>query len=218
LDFEGNCALRFSYPATPDLGNGDSDSWLEHRVWLGGRYKDVWVAYDWYVPENYCHRNAVGGDNNKWIRFFTGDGNPPSFAITMETNTHATAPNCGTSYLRRFQIRGQWFGSEWQPADQTVNTSQRNNMVGPGTLMSPGWHRIGHRISLSSVYGATDGRLETWVDGVLLRGLDWPLWNSDGMAPGMDLFYLMGWSNSGWDERTTFWIDNLEIHLSDPGW
>jgi hypothetical protein len=64
-----------------------------------------------------------------------------------------------------------------------------------------------------------DGQYQVWKDGMLIADLpaDWVTAEGEGY----DYYrkgYLFGWSNSGFDEETVFYLDEFKYYASDPGW
>ncbi len=59
-----------------------------------------------------------------------------------------------------------------------------------------------------------------WVNGKLvLSKTDGDFWNARRMSKtALKNGYIMGWSNSGFTERTEFFVDDFAIYDHDPGW
>jgi hypothetical protein len=59
-----------------------------------------------------------------------------------------------------------------------------------------------------------------WVNGVLVSELaNFEFWNRAGLQQTLiEAGYVMGWSNSGWDQATEFFVDDFKVYDSNPGW
>ena len=86
------------------------------------------------------------------------------------------------------------------------------------------WMHFQFHARLGTGPEALDGLMEIWVDGVKTTAVD----RKTGQ-PGLDLFnskgmnyfnqgYLLGWANSGFDEDTYIFIDDVRFYEDDPGW
>lgn len=216
-DGTGNCALAFGYPATA-IGR---DSHQEHRFSFGERRREVWIEYDWFVPANFWMRNDRPA-NNKFFRIFTADGNPPSLAITTEYAANViVGREEGTAYMRRALIDAESWA--WWPQGERPPRSDHRRFIGPDStyLIQPGtWAKVRMQFRTSSAPRVADGWIYRDVDGVVIQDNAWAIVNKRSMTDrlGFDMMYLMGWSNNGFDEPTAFYIDNLTVHFTNPGW
>jgi hypothetical protein len=201
----GKYSLKFVFG--PDAPG--EDSWAEHRFHFGEQLSSVWIEYQLFVPSNYYHRNDDGTDNNKFFRLWASG---QKFSLTVETNVEPDRP--GESRLRRFLSEsggrsGGPIGTSWAP--QVIG---RQSPIRPGQ-----WHQIRIHWHSSTNGSQKDGRAEVSVNGELIQSLDWDFWNRSGQPKTyVDRGYLLGWSNSGFSERTEFFIDDFAVYSEDPGW
>lgn len=215
----GKYSLRVAYPAVP---NG-KDSWAEQRFHLGGFYPELWIKYDLYVPTNYYHRNqqseGYGSDNNKGYAFI--------WAGSYEDITKREGPMLGPGFWPNGD--GSSRVIMWASASvngvKLLNTHWFDDPNGKNhnaiTLADRGhWMNIVIHAKYAS-QSNDDGVYELWktdYNGSVTKLIDihngpWyatqPLTTTParGFAEG----YLLGWSNSGFDNDTVFYIDNFEV-------
>jgi uncharacterized protein YjdB len=203
----GNSRYSLKFVFGPD-GPGE-DSWSEHRFHFGEQLSAVWLEYQLFVPSNYYHRNDEGPDNNKFIRLWASSGQ--KFSLTLETRPQADAP--GESKFRSFI-------SESGGTAGGLPRGDAEYVIGPESPIRPGqWHQIRVHWHASTDGTQHDGRAEVFVDGELVHSVDRDFWNqSNQPRTYVDRGYLLGWSNSGFTERTEFFIDDFKIFSADPGW
>lgn len=201
----GSYGMQMRYWATPN----NEDSWSEQRFSLGGNYPDIWVSYDMHIPANYNHRTQSGSANNKaFLYMWSGNYGSPN------------GPMIGPEF--------------WPNGDGTSNASMR--VFGPG-LDRHIWDACPVAIKSSDAgkwvkiiahykYASSsnnDGIAQIWkvyADGSteLTCNVTNGAWYVAG-ARGFDQGYLLGWSNSGFNEDTSFQIDNIVMSTTSllPG-
>ncbi len=199
----GNYSAKFLFPGTPDT----EDSFRELRFHLApNRYSELWIRYDLFVPANLYHRNAPGSDNNKFLALWSG----PRSGITGPSLTPNTWPlPSGESNIILF-ARGQ-IGQ-----DSTL-LFRKNYWNEYGRMFEVADRGKWLTIIIHAKYATAannDGVFRLWKirDGVTIPVIN----KTDGEwyvpgQPGFDHGYLMGWSNSGFNEDTIFYIDNIEF-------
>lgn len=213
----GSYSLKFHYNAKPD---GEDATAIQHFD-LGGEYTEVWIEYDFYLPDNFYHREQSGPENNKFFRLWDGS------ATTGDSDVLAGASfsrsRDGTSGESRMYV-------QWRGYDDPVYTGQDRDQGSqedpfflissdnPNGIQRGSWAQIRWHIRLSSSDGVDDGVIRLYVNGQKVAYRE----NIDYHgAPGNSFFsygYLMGWANSGYDEDMDFYIDNFRVQTSDPGW
>jgi hypothetical protein len=212
----GRYALRFTYPGKADC----QDATAEQRFYLP-KVREVWLEYYLYLTDGsegagarYHHRTQRNcrsrAHNNKMLRLWDEEENYNHFHVKGGFSFDAI-PGSGDSWLY-----GQWGdynnvllggqgGGNWRPAFTDALRGR--------------WTQIRVHMKLASSDGATDGMLQLWADGVLKidkRGLAWHAGagKNNFFATG----YLMGWSNSGYTQTTSFFVDDFRIFQQNPGW
>lgn len=200
--YQGRYSMGFTHRAKP-LGE---DSTAEQRFDLGGSYPEIWFSYWMRVPDNYNHRSGGGAGNTKWLALWTNNYEDRTGITTVWE--YWPAGN-GSS-----EIAYRWVGPEGPTAHQG-NAPFINPQTDRGK-----WMHIVHRIRLSSAPGAADGVLQMWVKKqgastyTQLHNRTNAVIRPAGGGNGFRAGYLMGWSNSGWDQETTFYLDDFKISRS----
>jgi len=213
-------------------GGGSGDAWIELNFRFPEPRKEVWLRWYQYYPDGseanldtaaYYHRDTPDSpDNNKFLLI----GNPEapryesgSYAIFgFETNHGGPfgMPNDGRSYIMpKYRPRGGLFGrygNTWVNGGEVQNESIRGR-----------WVECVAHFKVASGFGNEDGVAQLWVDGTLIANetsLDgWPK-DADAEEGHLNIFtggYIMGYMNSGFDQKTKTWIDEFEVSSSPFG-
>lgn len=211
----GSYSLKFAYgPVEPD---GSSHWWTEQRFSLGRQLKEVWIEYYIYYPNGkeglgsaaMAHRDGPSSDNNKFFRLWGGGhsaygGN--SSKVGMSTRPRNGKGPEGVIFFEYTRAGSSGTG----PFD------------GPGSY--PWEDDLGRWIQVRMYYkhvsrpGANDGVMRLWKDGKLwidFQGVNQE-YNRD--HPYWDSGYFMGYDNSGFDNTTFIYIDDVKFYDRDPGW
>lgn len=213
----GSRALKFTYQGNSDLS---ADAWSEIRGEFSPQ-SEIWLEWYLYVPSNYEHRDAAGSDNNKfWIVGYNNNlhggwqGDPGGWTVRMELNPARGQGNLSATRLV--------YGNETSGASSS-------DAAGTGPAMSQydaaitnadrgTWVRFGVHLKLASSIRASDGEVHFYKNGVrVLSNANFPIGGTTFTKPA-DSFELMGWANSGFDEQTVFFVDDVRIWNSNPGW
>ena len=204
----GLYSLKFTYVASPD-----GDAWAEIR----GNFKnnaahEVWLEWYLYIPTNYKHRDSTGPDNNKFA------------IIGHESNMHGgwkhhsrIEVNRGTTVTSITRARIV-YGNEATGVSSEFDLKQCcvQDVISAEDLGT--WVRFGYHVKNATSIEAADGEVNMWKNGVRiaynpgvpLAGLSGPLPNG--------YFELMGWANSGYSEQTVFFLDDVRVYSTNPGW
>lgn len=180
-----NGKMQFRHPPKPP----GQDSSAEQRIELNRQMLDFWIAYDLTIPDNYFHRSE-NPSNNKFIAIYANPYTDPGFQINF--STYPSRDGTGESTLK---LHSQNLGRENPPIDI------------PGTFIALADKGQTMRIV---VHANVDGTVQLWKRGTLFADLT-GLVISGGPRHYIDALYLMGWSNSGFDQETLLLIDNLTI-------
>ena len=200
----GTTSLEFRYLAT-DSG----DAWAEQKFSLGEKFKEIWIKYDLYVPDNYYHRNQVGSSNNKG-NFMLWSG---SYSSSPQILAIEWWPNNGASEI----------SNEWRTGTNTSYHYKNPNDVRPDFLGSGNahikaidpakdngrWVEFIIHVKVSDIDSNT-GITDMWKDGELI----WSIRSATNYASTEEMNhfefgYLLGYSNSGFTEETRFYIDDV---------
>jgi hypothetical protein len=185
----GSYSLLFPFQAVPT----GEDSFEEQRLNFGKPYNEIWIKYDLYVPSNYVHRRD-GASNNKFFAIFNNDYSPgfqANFSLSPGANNGS---NIEVHYYRN-------------GAEQEVQGG--GALIGPTDLGK--WHRIVMHFKVPTSTSASDGVMELWKNGQ-------SIYSSKSLAMGgtsglnyMDEAYILGWANSGFNQDTLMYIDDVVV-------
>ncbi|GGX56966.1 hypothetical protein GCM10007392_25560 [Saccharospirillum salsuginis] len=191
----GQFALRFTFKG----GATGEDAWSEQRLSFPDR-TELWIAYDLYVPLNYAHRTESGASNNKFLAIYRAPYTDPGFHLNWSVNPDGD----GGSNLFLHRYRNGTEQAARPPADD----------LGVGVLTADDrgqWVRIEAFIRVPSSADSNDGVMRMWKNGTLVTD-ETALNNYGGDDENyFNELYLLGWSNSGFDEDTVLYIDNLSL-------
>lgn len=195
----GKYSLELTFPGVPD----GQDGWAEQRFGLGGKYPDLWVSYDLFVPTNYYHRFqstiGKGTDNNKSFLFlWEGAYNDPTGPLLGIANWPLSGGSSRGS-LRIF--KPNFYDANIDACDHTIDLSDQGQ-----------WINITMHFKYATASN-NDGVVQVWKtysNGT--TNLACSVTNGKWYVPGQggfDTGYLLGWANSGFASTTKFYIDNV---------
>lgn len=195
---DGLYSLKFTYAATDEK----TDTWSEQRFRLGKPYKEIWISYDIRIPENYHHRKvSYGSSNNKgFIMLWSGDYSKPT-GIVLGTEFWAEKDGSSTASVR---LAGVGFDKHfWGACPSIIKLSDRGR-----------WIKITAHLKYATPEN-NDGIMRLWKtyeDGKsqIACNISDGAWYS-AVSPGFDAGYILGWSNSGFNEETKFYVDNFTV-------
>lgn len=205
----GSHGLRLTHPAKAD---GD-DSVAQINLNFGAQVTEVWIELWMRVPDNYFHRDSEGADNNKFFQIYGDSRKNPDVGIIAEVQHWVgEGDSDGIRYLPH--ETGDIEGSQWREHKDVEPILQSEQ----GQWIRWRWHI--KTSEETSTEGPWDGIVEVWKGSRLLfSDTGVPIRNDDpNRQDGMDIMRLLGWSNSGYDEDTSFDFDDLKIYTSNPGW
>ena len=202
---DGSRSLRVAYDANP-LGK---DGWAEQPLTLPD-LTEIYVEFDWLVPDNFRHRYDGGSSNNKLFRAWqTHSG---TLSVTWEYTRSA-----GTDFVSH--LRTASGNSDTRMANRELVGGRGKPFISKDGPVVPGkWVTLGFAIKTASGLGRRDGFYRLYVDGVKTAWVeDYELWNRGGLpVTTLTGLYLMGWANSGFTEPTNFHIDNFKVYRRIP--
>jgi uncharacterized protein YwbE len=188
------CALAFVFGGSADPAD---DAWAEQRFKLGKvrgeALRELFVGFVLATPANYVHRDAKGPDNNKILRLW-------------DQNYSGSVVHLGMSALRRSNGSGSQLTVEFKQDGHTGNYN-----TGPWSpILTPSKaDTIGFYVRTSSGVNVPDGVIRVWWNRVLKYEHTNLRLASVAQGPGYNGLgngYLLGWANSGFDQRTEFHV------------
>jgi hypothetical protein len=186
-----------------------------------GRYlPEVWIEYMLHVPGNFVHRND-SPNNNKFLMLWR-DTYSDVAGGTWRIGADYTRRDDSSSFLRFMSSRwdlNSWTNSgAWPtPAPATgVGLISSSGPIRPGT-----WTRIRFHVKAASSRTAENGEIDIWADDQLVFSYKNGRFHNFYDTPVDAVLrngYILGWSNSGFTERTVFHVDNVKFFQASPGW
>lgn len=188
----GKYSLKFTFGG----GGSSDDAWSEQRFKLGGQYKEVWFKYDLYIPDNFEHR-SVSPSNNKFLALYAAPYTENGFESNFSTSSNGSGgSNLGMHYEK----------SESSSDEKVLYPASGKSFL---TADDRGkWVTIKVHLKVPSANFANDGVMQLWKNDapvIDVRNLD----NYGLVKNYIDEIYILGWSNSGFNQTTSFYLDNF---------
>lgn len=189
-------AFRFYYKGDK---NSSADATSELRFDLGAEYTDITIEFDLWIPENYYHRKPTDKiHNNKFFRVWRknySEGDHVGSSLMNQGDERF-----GDSMLTiDYKVHKEW-------AISTAVHSQKDFITGQDRKK---WMAI--KIELEAPKASDDlGAIRIYKNGSLFLGTH----SVTDVEPGLQGWrygYLLGWSNSGFEEDTILLIKNATI-------
>lgn len=204
IPYQGQYSLAFAHRAKPS----GEDSTAQQRFKLDAPASEIWMSYKVRVPDNFYHRTQDSPANNKWMAIWTDAYEGAGVTVVLE---YWPDGNGGSRLAYRW-VRDKDRKPGHQDYTQFITVPD----------MRGKWMTFQMHLKLASALDANDGVIETWVQmegdaspRLIHRRTDAPLY-TPGFSGGFVEGYMMGWSNSGFAEDTTFYVDNFQVSGS-PG-
>lgn len=209
--YSGSYAMRFQFNASAPGGQ----AWSEERFDMGRYLPEVAIQYMIWVPSNYKHRAGLNNApvNNKFLMLWRDvyGGTDGTWAVGIEWwRTHD------------YQSWGRFMSSEWDKNWMGDHYTTEPAFMGAQAPMKPGqWNRIRFHTKAASARGASDGVLRVWVNDVQMVNFTAGKFHNFATTfadATLRRGYLLGYMNSGFDEQTIFYIDDVKFFAGNPGW
>lgn len=237
LPNEGTRSARFRFGpdalgTAPVLGSEGDESWSELRGLIGttgaSGYDEIWIRYAMHVPSNYTHSeasrpNQIHGYNNKgW--FYAWDGGDDAYGaphVGMGPNLWPNS-NFDASYNAISEFSFYVWGSNTRGDYHYFHDGAHLTQVLQPAITTADlgqWMDICARYKYATSAN-NDGVAQIWKkpgqSGPWIQLLDIQNgdWYSAGQT-GWDVFYLLGYANSGFTDQTDLYIDNVKIGDAD---
>lgn len=188
----GNYSLEFTFEGGPS----GADAFAEQRISLPPR-PAYWFKYRLYIPQNYAHRTqATEGTNNKFLAVYRDPYGAPGFQVNFSLQPNGN----GGSHLDAHHYRDGREQRIRRAANDFITSSDRGK-----------WIEIVAEIRVPSSPSAYDGVMRLTKNGQVVASItDLGSWGGEGMNY-IDEAYFLGWANSGFDQTTLMYIDDVEI-------
>jgi hypothetical protein len=188
----GKYALKFNFVG----GALGTDAWAEQRISLP-RKSDYWFKYRLYIPSNYVHR-VDDYSNNKFLAVYQAPylKDNPGFQVNFSLQANGS----GGSDLEVHHYNGGIEGPVRTVAADFIKDSDKGK-----------WMDLVAEVKVPTSATSKDGVMRLWKNNQLVTSItDLPSW---GGANGnyIDQAYFLGWSNSGFAQTTSLYIDDVVI-------
>lgn len=195
----GTRSAKFTYGG----GAAGNDAWSELRYILGKNMNDVYIQWYQYFPNGsdglgpkWVHRSE-SPSNNKFMRLWSDDYSN----FTVKTGLSFWAVGGGDSQIGPDGGSNQTGLQLLAPKDSAgMNDSRRGR-----------WVKFQYHAK-TATSANNDGVIQLWVDDVLtINNTSAALYPSNGTGNYFRNGYIMGWSNSGFDQTSSTYIDDVTI-------
>lgn len=200
IPYSDKYSLGFTYRAKPD----DQDATAQQRFTLGTPRPDIWFSYFVRIPDNFYHRTQRSGTNNKWFALWTDKYSGFGTQVVLEYWPDLTG--------------GSTLAYHWRANGVSSPHQGRASFITPDNRGK--WMHFVYHVKLATGPDSHDGIIQTWVKkegaqdyAMLHNRTDAPLFTPGG-TNGFTQGYVMGWSNSGFAEETSFYIDDFVVSTS----
>jgi hypothetical protein len=206
----GTYSAKFHFPGSSDLA---ADSWSELRFAFPQMRTEIWIKYDLYIPTNYYHRKASGASNNKGlIMLWGGDYGAMSTqsAISLWPSLSSSKPGASMMCADVKTNGGESTHYCEQANLMNNNVTAATETVAIDPSVDGGkWRTFVFHIKLSDV-GKNNGVYQVWKDSALLWSTsNVPNYANASSNNGFNNGYIFGWANSGFNEDTDLYLDNV---------
>ena len=207
ISHTGSHSLKFAFEGKAY----DLDASAEQRFDLGAAYPDVWIQFYIYYPdgsEGIGPRYILRSEgNNKFLRLWGSSPNRRDKGLaTVEVG--ASTWTISNQYAKLGSEYASWFNGVSVKHMGQYNTPSYE-FVTSSTIGT--WIKVKYHAKVASPAN-NDGVIQIWVNDVLKTDLHTlETYPGNGYLNGYTAGYLLGWANTGFDENTNIYIDDVEI-------
>ena len=188
----GTRSLKFTFAGN---ASESDDAWAEQRLDSLPASAEIWARMWIYIPTNYYHRN-VAPNNNKFWAIYAKPYETPGFQVNLSTYAWTS----GGSGLALHTINN---GAEQTAIDAYPNFITSSDF---GT-----WMEIIVRVKVSTGPSSADGIIQVWKNGTRIANYtSLNIYGNNGRNY-INQIYLLGWSNSGFNQTTTMYVDDVTL-------
>jgi uncharacterized protein YjdB len=164
---------------------------------------EFWFEYSIRIPDNYDHSCPGVSTNNKWAEFFNKLDRDATGIFPL---TRKNAAEDGGSRLT--VAVNSWRGTGEQSAtDSWITLADRGSYV-----------RYRYYVRLGTI-GQNNGAMKIWKNNTLVfESTSMNISGSQAQYHSIGVWQIMGYDNSGWPAAITWFVDDVALYGSNPGW
>lgn len=210
--YTGTNSLRFRFEPD-DLDSGTGEEWVEQHFLFGRSCHEVTVEYRLYVPSNFVHRYNANHNNNKFIMLWRDLYG--SLKDQWQVGFEYWRIN-DTASMHRF-LSSRWdegYVSDYGSWPSPPPAQWEPFIGGTGPINIGAWNKIKMYAKGASSQTAEDGIVRLTINDTLSFEYTKGRFHNKDLALTDSVLkqgYLLGWSNSGFAERTDFYIDDVKF-------
>ncbi|WP_372997849.1 hypothetical protein [Marinobacter sp.] len=230
-----DCVISFEYEGTDDLSE---DAWSEQRFALNPEalpsgadgLQNIWIQYDKYIPRNYHYRDADSAGATNWfggghkvlaLYADTYSGLNPTLIIGRlfkRQDSTGPLPLDGTSFpTMNFSTKDPATGQRRWFKDMGFSMGEK--IIIDPEVDKGHWQRRTFHIQMPTSETSNDGVVEFWIQrraetgsSITEKLIDVKNGNFYGGNQNyINSGYLLGWSNTGYNQDVTYLVDNLIV-------
>ena len=199
IPYQGQLSLAMVHRGKED----GQDSSNECRFNTFASTDEVWVSFNFRVPDNFYHRSQDSSANNKWFVLWTDEYESQGLTVAFEYWPDGS----GGSRLAYRWVRNGDRVPGHQGHSQFIRVPEDRGK----------WMHFVMHVKRASSSTSSDGVIQTWIrrEGAStytkLHDVNNAPLSVSGMSQTFNSGYLMGWANSGFDQDTKFYVDNFVL-------
>jgi hypothetical protein len=189
----GQYSLRFTFAGVP---RGE-DSFAEQRIALPSR-PAYWFRYKLYIPTNYAHRSD-SYSNNKFLAVYQSPylKENGGFQVNFSLQPNGSG---GSNVEVHHYNNGSEGPVRWDVVRDFVSDADKGK-----------WMDLIAEVRVPASATSSDGIMRLWKNGQQVVNItNLASWGGSGKNY-IDQAYFLGWANSGFDQTTLLYIDDVQV-------
>lgn len=189
----GQYSLRFSFAGVP---RGE-DSFAEQRIALPSK-PAYWFKYKLYVPANYAHRSD-SYSNNKFLAVYQSPYQKENSGFQVNFSLQPNGSGGSNVEVHHYN-NGSEGPVRWDVVKNFISDADKGK-----------WMDLIAEVRVPASASSADGIMRLWKNGQQVVNItNLASWGGSGKNY-IDQAYFLGWANSGFDQTTLMYIDDVQI-------